>query len=1451
MELFASQSSLLMSLATSFDFLLKPIFLHGFSASLHLILLLLLLILWMVSRIKKVRREGSKERQILWYKQTLACCFVVSVSNVVLCLLSYFYWYTNGWSEDKLVSLIDYALKILAWGATCVCLQCQFSNPGEQKRFPVVLRIWWGFYFSISCYCLVIDIVLFKKHVSFPSQYLVSDVLSVVTGLFLCIVGFFVRNEGEDTLLEEPLLNGDSSVSNGVELSKEKGGDTVTPYSNAGIFSVLTFSWMGPLIAAGNKKPLDLEDIPQLDSHDSVIGAYPKFKNRLESADSEGNGVTSLKLVKALFFSAWKDILWTALFAFTYTVASYVGPFLIDTFVQYLNGQREFKAEGYLLVAAFFVAKLVECLCQRRWFFKLQQVGLRQRAVLVAVIYNKGLTLSCQSKRSHTSGEIINFMTVDAERVGDFSWYMHDPWMVVLQVALALLILYKTLGLASIAAFVATVLVMLANIPLGKMLEKFQDKLMESKDTRMKATSEILRNMRILKLQGWEMKFLSRIVGLRSVEEGWLKRFVYTNAMTAFVFWVAPSFVSVVTFGACMFLGVPLESGKILSALATFRILQEPIYNLPDTISMIVQTKVSLDRIAAFLRLDDLQPDAIEKLPSGSSNTAIEIADGNFSWDTSSPTATLKDINLKVSHGMSVAVCGTVGSGKSSLLSCLLGELPKISGTLKLCGTTAYVAQSPWIQSGKIVDNILFGKEMDRDKYDKVLEACTLKKDLEILSFGDQTVIGERGINLSGGQKQRIQIARALYQDADIYLFDDPFSAVDAHTGSHLFKEVLLKNLRSKTVIYVTHQVEFLPAADLILVMKDGRIVQAGKYNDILNSVQKQENQDNQNFKVDDVGPKGQLVQEEEREKGQVGFSVYWKYITTAYGGALVPLILLAQILFQIFQIGSNYWMAWGSPVSADIKPPVGSLTLIMVYLALAIASAICVFARSIVLRIAGYKTATLLFKKMHLCIFRAPMSFFDSTPSGRILNRASTDQSAVDMNIPYQVASFAFSVIQLLGIIAVMSQVAWQIFVIFIPVIATCIWYQQYYISSARELSRLVGVCKAPVIQNFAETILGATTIRSFDQEKRFQDTNMVLTDSYSRPKFHVAGAMEWLCFRLDLLSSVTFVFSLFFLISIPEGIIDPGIAGLAVTYGLNLNMLQAWVVWNICNMENKIISVERILQYCSIPSEPALVVETNRPDHCWPYHGEVHIRDLQVRYAPHMPLVLQGLTCTFPGGLKTGIVGRTGSGKSTLIQTLFRIVEPAAGQIIIDGVNISSIGLHDLRSRLSIIPQEPTMFEGTIRSNLDPLEEYTDEQIWEALDKCQLGDGVRNKAGRLDSSVSENGENWSMGQRQLVCLGRVLLKKSKILVLDEATASVDTATDNLIQTTLREHFSDCTVITIAHRITSVLDSDMVLLLSHGLIEEYDSPSSLLENKSSSFAQLVAEYAVRSNSGF
>ncbi|KAK1363254.1 hypothetical protein POM88_038815 [Heracleum sosnowskyi] len=692
-------------------------------------------------------------------------------------------------------------------------------------------------------------------------------------------------------------------------------------------------------------------------------------------------------------------------------IAFFVGPYLIDKVVQYLNGNQDFKKEGYILIFAFIIAKLIECLAERHMFFKVQHLGTR-----------------------------------DAERIGTFGWFMHDPWLVIVQVGLALVILFKNMGLASVAALVVTVIVMLVNVKLGILQENFQTNLMKSKDHRMKATSEVLRNLRILKLQGWEMRFLSKIMDLRNIETGWLRKFVYTNAIVTSVCWGTPTILAVVTFCTCMFLGIPLESGNILSALATFRILQVPIYNLPETISMIAQIKVSLDRISSFLCADELQTDVIERVERGSSDIVVEIVNGTFSWYACSSNPTLKDINFAVSRGMRVVVCGMVGSGKSSLLSCILGEVPKILGVIKMSGTKAYIAQTPWIQSGKIVENILFGKEMDQVWYEKVLEACCLKQDLEILPFGDQTVVGSR-----------------------------------------LFRECLLGLLESKTVIYVTHQVDFLPAAGLIMVMKDGRITQSGKYGDILNL--------------------------------------------------------------------GNYFMKL----------------------------------------VGAHKTA---------------LSGLDSLQTG-------------------------------------------------------------------------------PASKSF-----------------------------------------------------------------------DIRVAGLAIVYGLSLNQLQASVIWSLCNLENKIISVERMLQYSCIASDPPLVIESNRPADQWPFCGEVD------------NLQSTGSICS--------------SSAPCFARSYLHI----------------SMRKEDWNCREKwqcIIPQDPTMFEGTLRSNLDPLEEYTNEQIWEGLNK-----------------FSEYGDNWSVGQRQLVCPGRAL-KRSKVLVLDEATAWVDTATDNLIQQTPREHFSDSTIITIAHRITSVLDSDMVLVLDNG----------------------------------
>ncbi|KAH7306544.1 hypothetical protein KP509_22G018000 [Ceratopteris richardii] len=715
------------------------------------------------------------------------------------------------------------------------------------------------------------------------------------------------------------------------------------------------------------------------------------------------------------------------------------------------------------------------------------------------------------------------------------------------------------------------------------------------------------------------------------------------------------------------------------------------------------------------------------------------------------------------------------------------------------------------------------------------------------------------------------------------------------HIQDLTFFRCVLELLKQKTVLYVTHQLEFLPAADNILVLENGAIVQAGRYEDLVMSganfskligahfnalknveyanqaetmekdfmesdsdlqEEKGEVQDHLLQLVHSNVQRGskdykQLVQKEERETGKVDSEVYWSLATAVYGGSLVPLLLLAQILFQALQILSNYWMAWAVPVNSDERLKVSNKILLGVYLGLAAASALCIFSRSFLLAFIALKTAEKFFVNMLQSVFHAPMSFFDATPAGRILNRASTDQSALDLDVCNRFATLIFNIIQLAATFVVMSQVGWQVLGLFIPIIGFCVWLQQFYIVSARELARLVGIRRSPLIHHLSESIAGVATIRGFNQEIQFISTNMELIDCYCRPLFHNFAAMEWLCLRLNVISSCTFMFLLLLVVNLPPDRVNEGIAGLAVTYALGMSQLQYSIVWNLCNLENKIISVERILQYSCLPSEAPLVVDNNNPPTGWPWAGTIMLKNVQVRYAPHLPLVLRNITCTFLAGQKIGVVGRTGSGKSTLVQVLFRIVEPEAGMVIIDDVDTSQIGLHTLRSRLSIIPQEPTLFEGTVRENFDPLMQHTDYEIWEAIKKSQLSDVIRSKNEGLDSPVSENGENWSVGQRQLVCLGRALLKKTRILILDEATASVDTATDCIIQNTLQSEFTDCTVITIAHRIQTVIDSNCILLLDNGMVSEFGPPQLLLRDKCSLFAKLVSEYTRRSSTPF
>ncbi|KHN39292.1 ABC transporter C family member 8 [Glycine soja] len=788
---------------------------------------------------------------------------------------------------------------------------------------------------------------------------------------------------------------------------------------------------------------------------------------------------------------------------------------------------------------------------------------------------------------------------------------------------------------------------------------------------------------------------------------------------------------------------------------------------------------------------------------------------------------------------------------------------------VNVSGTVAYVSQTSWIQSGTVRDNILFGKPMDKTRYDDAIKVCALDKDINDFSHGDLTEIGQRGINMSGGQKQRIQLARAVYNDADIYLLDDPFSAVDAHTAAILFNDCVMMALREKTVILVTHQVEFLSQVDTILVMEGGKVTQAGNYVNLLtsgtafeqlvsahkeaiseleqNNENKTHTEESQGFYLTKNQSEGeicykgqlgvQLTQEEEKEIGDVGWKTIWDYISFSRCSMMLCWIILGQFAFVVLQAASTFWL-----VQAIEIPKLSSVTLIGVYSLISFGGTAFAFLRTSIGAHLGLKASTAFFSSFTTSIFNAPMLFFDSTPVGRILTRASSDLTILDFDIPFSITFVASVPIEILMIIGIMVYVTWQVLIVAVPGMVASKYVQGYYQASARELIRINGTTKAPVMNFAAETSLGLVTVRAFNMADRFFKNYLKLVDTDAALFFYSNAAMEWLVLRIETLQNLTVITAALLLVLVPQGYVSPGLVGLSLSYTFTLTGTQIFLTRWYCNLLNYIISVERIKQFIQLPEEPPAIVEDNRPPSSWPSKGRIDLQALEAKYRPNAPLVLKGITCTFKEGSRVGVVGRTGSGKSTLISALFRLVEPASGDILIDGINICSIGLKDLKIKLSIIPQEPTLFKGSIRTNLDPLGLYSDDDLWKALEKCQLKETISRLPNLLDSLVSDEGGNWSLGQRQLFCLGRVLLKRNRILVLDEATASIDSATDAILQQIIRQEFAKCTVITVAHRVPTVIDSDMVMVLSYGKLVEYDEPSKLMDTNSS-FSKLVAEY--------
>ncbi|MCO5578155.1 hypothetical protein L7F22_031993 [Adiantum nelumboides] len=677
----------------------------------------------------------------------------------------------------------------------------------------------------------------------------------------------------------------------------------------------------------------------------------------------------------------------------------------------------------------------------------------------------------------------------------------------------------------------------------------------------------------------------------------------------------------------------------------------------------------------------------------------------------------------------------------------------------KTCGSIAYVSQNAWIQNATIEDNILFGETKVTALYGQVLDACALVKDLQCMDHGDQTEIGEKGINLSGGQKQRIQLARAVYQNADVYLLDDIFSAVDAHTGTHIFKECILGALHGKTILLVTHQVEFLARADVVLVMSDGRISQAGQYEMLLADnldfrdliaayraamelVNKNDSHQearcarntstslmmnevrfasldgssktfSSNSSIElrpDIGAR--LIEAEQRETGKVGLKLYKEYLTKAYGLKGVILLLLGQLIWQVLLVWSDFWISQEIP--ANVNESYDSMKFIIVYAILNAASWVAVVIRIMLVAAIGLKAAQLFFLQMLHKIFRAPMSFFDTTPSGRVLSRFSSDQANLDFAVHYYVGGMIACWINVLSIIAVICISAWPIIIFLVPLTFMFKWYQDFFLASSREMTRLDSITKGPLIYHTSETVAGIETIRCFLKQNQFELQNFQLINSNMKMDFCNTSANEWLGFRLDGINAAILTITAILFVVLPQSVISPEIVGLALSYALSLNAALFLTVSMACTAENKMVSVERVRQFTSIASEADQSVKSGILTPSWPSAGKLVSIRLKLRYRPGTPLILKGVSFTIEGGHKVGVVGRTGSGKSTFLLAIFRLVEPVGGQVLIDDVDITQLGLEDLRSRLGIVPQEPVLFEGTIRMNLDPFNSYSDDEIW-----------------------------------------------------------------------------------------------------------------------------------------
>ncbi|XP_016975584.1 probable multidrug resistance-associated protein lethal(2)03659 [Drosophila rhopaloa] len=1275
------------------------------------------------------------------------------------------------------------------------------------------------------------------------------------------------------------------------------------PRESAGILSSLMFCYALPILFKGRRQTLQPTDLYKpLNEHEAEsLGSefFRGWEDEVARCRQKGNSrrePSVLRVIGRVF--GWQLILSGIAIAILELGTRATVPLLLAGLIS------EFSANGNgnSYSAQIYAVLLISCvlssvLLTHPFMMGMMHIAMKMRVAVSSAIYRKALRLSRTSLGDTTIGQVVNLLSNDLNRFDRCLIHFHFLWLGPLELLISAYFLYQQIGVASLYGISILILYLPLQTYLSRVTSKLRLQTALRTDERVRMMNEIISGIQVIKMYTWERPFGKLIEQMRRSEMSAIRKMnLLRGVLLSFEITLGriAIFVSLLGF---VLMGGQLTAERAFCVTAFYNILRRTVSKFfPSGMSQFAELLVSMRRIKKFMMREeaniiDVSEETEEKpaeeqhllakklqnsLGNGKvSEVQINIKGLRARWSMEHNEPVLDNINMSLQGGKLVAVIGPVGSGKSSLVQAILGELPPESGSVEVLGRYSYASQEPWLFNASVRDNILFGLPMDKQRYRTVLKRCALERDLELLQ-GDGTIVGERGASLSGGQRARISLARAVYRKADVYLLDDPLSAVDTHVGRHLFDECMRGFLGKKLVVLVTHQLQFLEHADLIIIMDKGKVSACGTYEEMLKSGQDfaqllaESTQNGGGDNADEKSPTysrqsssqstgsaggsssslesmvekekpkpSATAVQESRSGGKIGMAMYKKYF-----GAGCSLLVFALLVFlctgtQLLASGGDYFLSYW------VKNTSTSSTLDIYYFtAINVGLVICALLRTMLFFNVTMHSSTELHNTMFRGVSRTALYFFHTNPSGRILNRFAMDLGQVDEVLPAVMLDCIQIFLTLTGIICVLCLTNPLYLISTIAMVLAFYYWRDFYLSTSRDVKRLEAVARSPMYSHFSATLSGLPTIRAMGAQKTLIGQYDNYQDLHSSGYYTFVSTSRAFGYYLDLFC-VAYVISVILNSFFNPPLDNPGQIGLAITQALGMTGMVQWGMRQSAELENSMTSVERVLEYKDLESEGDFTSPADKqPPKNWPEGGQLVTKDLSLRYVPDPKgdYVLKGLNITIKSEEKVGIVGRTGAGKSSLINALFRL-SYNEGAIVIDGRDTSEMGLHELRSKISIIPQEPVLFSGTMRYNLDPFEQYPDEKLWKALEEVHLKEEISELPTGLQSSISEGGTNFSVGQRQLVCLARAILRENRILVMDEATANVDPQTDALIQATIRNKFKDCTVLTIAHRLNTIMDSDKVLVLDAGEVVEFGSPYELLtESETKVFHGMVMQ---------